>query len=145
MRPFSRSLTAAAALLAFAGLAAGGSASSRAADVTLDGKLTVVHSDDFAHGRSNIDATLDTGQASYALQLADDTGLPRASKVRVHGQQLSGTTVAVGKGGITAAPDSTVVAAATGAKKVLVVLTKFADQANPPSSPTQSSAAGVVF
>jgi chitodextrinase len=145
MRPFSRSFTAAAALLAFAGLAAAGSASSRAADVTLDGKLTVVHSDDFAHGRSEIHATLDTGQASYALQLADDTSLPRASTVRVQGRQLSGTTVAVGKGGVSAAPGSTVVAATTGAKKVLVVLVKFADQSTTPSSPTPSSAAGVVF
>jgi hypothetical protein len=145
MRPLSRSLTAAAALLAFAALAAAGSASSRAADVTLEGTLTVVHSDDFAHGRSNIQATLDTGQATYVLQLADDTGLPQTSKVRVHGQQVNGNTVAVGKGGVSAAAGGTVVAAATGAKKVLVVLTKFADQANPPSSPTQASASGVVF
>src|SRR6266566_2472049 len=120
MRPFSRSLTAAAALLAFAGLAAGGSASSRA-----------------------VDATLDTGQASYALQLADDTELPRASKVRVHGQQLNGNTVAVGRGGLTAAPDSTVVAATTGAKKVLVVLVMFADNSSQPE--TQAQANGVVF
>src|ERR671930_131631 len=123
MRPFTRSFTAAAAALACAALAASGSGATRAADVTLDGKLTVVHADDFARGRSQISATLDTGQATYALQLADDSSLPRASRVRVHGQQVDATTVAVGKGGLSAAPDSSVVAATTGTKKVLVVLT----------------------
>jgi chitodextrinase len=144
MRPFTRSFTAVAVLLAFAGLAAGGSASSGGADVTLEGTLTVVHADDFAHGRSEIHASLDTGQATYALDLAPDAALPRASKVSVHGQQVSGTTVAVGKGGLTASPDSTVVAATTGAKKVLAILVKFTGQATP-SSPTPTSAAGVLF
>jgi chitodextrinase len=144
MRSLTRTSTAAAAVLAFAVLTAGGSASGRGDDVTLDGKLTVVHSDDFAHGRSDFSATLDTGQATYDVQLADDTDLPRASRVRVHGHQVNANTVAVGKNGLSAAPDSTVVAATTGAKKVLVVLTYFGDQ-SVPSSPTQASVTGVVF
>jgi chitodextrinase len=144
MRPFARSLAAAAAVLAFAVLTAGVGASGRGDDVTLDGKLTVVHSDDFAHGRSHLSATLDTGQAQYDVELPDDADVPRASRVRVHGQQVNGNTVAAGKNGLSAAPDSTVVAAATGAKKLLVVLTYFGDQ-SVPSSPTQASVNGVDF
>jgi chitodextrinase len=113
--------------VALAGCLAGSGASAAADDVTLEGKLVAVHSDDFAHGRSDVRYSLETGQATYAVEFAEQQPeLPQANRVVVHGA-LNGNALAVGKGGISAAPGSTVVAATTGAKKVLVVLVKFAD------------------
>ena len=143
MRIHVRLLLALAASAALAGSLVGGGASAGGGDVVLDGKLVTIHSDDFAHGKSTITSRLETAQGSFDLALADhDQPLPRTDTVRVHGVQ-SGNTIAVAAGGISAAPGSTVVAATTGAKKVLFVLVMFADNSTQPVS--QSTASGVFF
>jgi hypothetical protein len=56
-------------------------------EVTVEGKLVDVHSDDFAHGQETHQYWLETDQGTYELRFSQSPMLPLASKVRVHGQR----------------------------------------------------------
>ena len=79
----------------------------------------------------------------WRLQFAEkQPELPRASRVTVQGQR-SGNTIVVAAGGIKAAPGSTSSVAATGVKKVAVILFTFSDSEVQPYTP--AFAQGVAF
>jgi chitodextrinase len=112
-------------------------------DVTVAGKLIDAHSDDFDHGKAVHQYRLETDQGSYELQFIDKhPELARASRVTVHGQR-SGNTITVAAGGIKAAQGSTTAVAATGAKRVAVILFTFSDSTTQPYTPAYAQ--GVAF
>jgi chitodextrinase len=111
-------------------------------EVTITGKLIDVHSDDFARGQATHQYWLETDQGTYELRFSQSPALPRASKVRVHGQR-SGNTITVAAGGVNAAPGSTTTGAATGAKRVAVILITFSDNSTQPYTPAYAN--GVAF
>lgn len=111
-------------------------------EVTVEGKLIDVHSDDFAHGQATHRYWLETDQGTYELRFSQSPVLPLASKVRVQGQR-SGGSIAVAAGGVTAAAGSTTTSTATGAKRVAVILFTFSDNSTQPYTP--AFAQGVAF
>ncbi len=123
--------------------AVGGAGASSGAGVALfEGKLVVVHGDDFAHAHADFDYSLETSQGTYTLKFAEARPeLTLASRVSVTGVR-SGNEIAVAAGGITAAPGSTAVAATTGAN-VAVLLVNFSNDTSQPYTPAYAN--GIVF
>jgi hypothetical protein len=131
------------ALLALCGLVTVGAFSAVGSDVTMEGRLLDIHSDDFAHGRSQHEYRLETAQGTYELRFADRyPQLPRASRVSVHGQR-SGNTLTVAAGSVSTAPGSTAIAPVTGAKKIAVILFTLSDNTTQPYTPAYAQ--GVAF
>jgi chitodextrinase len=133
---------AVAVLLVVAGVIVGTGASAGATQVSLVGRLTVRHSDDF-RGRATFDYRLETTDGTYGLDLADrDPALPRTNAVAVRGVRV-GNTISVAPGGLSPAPAGVSQAASVGTKKVAVILFTFADDTTQPYTP--AFARGVAF
>lgn len=112
--------------------------------VDLEGRLEIIHSDDFAGNKSDIRYNFTTDQGEQLELQFDDPypATPRTDRVRVRGVR-DGNVVQVNGGGVSAAANSTVQAPTTGAKKVLVLLFNFADNRTEPYTP--AAANGVLF
>src|SRR5688572_27267232 len=112
---------------------------------TLDGTLVVAHGEDFSTGapRSVWHYTLKASSGEVTLQLAGPRpeGFLNGAKVRVRGT-LAGRTLAVGNGKADAQVTQPV-AATTGARKVAVLLVKFAP--TDPEPYTVAQAQQVIF
>jgi hypothetical protein len=101
---------------------------------TFEGKLEVVHADDFAHGRGETNWTLRTGHRRIPIR---PTAVPRAGsgdKVAVRGRKsgrwLEGKVIRRGGPRVKAA-------SALGNHKVAVILINFAGDASEPWTPAQ--------
>jgi hypothetical protein len=109
--------------------------------VTLEGRLEVVHGDNFAQGSADFRYRLVTDQATYELRFDDQNPqLPRSTRVRVHGTR-NGKEFDVVPGGVQASGEP--VAATTGQKKVAVILFNFSNDGSQPYTP--ALAYGVAF
>lgn len=109
--------------------------------VDLEGRLEIVHDDDFSRGHANFRYWLVT-DANERVELRfnqSHPALPQTEKVRVRGGR-NGNVVAV-EG--SAEASGNVVAATTGAKTAAIILMNFAD--NPSQPYTPATAAGIAF
>ena len=114
--------------------------------VDLEGRLEVIHSDDFVRNKSEIRYTLITDQGEELELQFDDPhpSLPNTERIRVRGER-NGNVVAAESGSVQPAGAALAVPTAT-TKKVAVILIKFTDSDQSQSVPyTPAAAQGIAF